>query len=287
MSRMKIVRSIGVFLLGIVFFLNCVLLYVSGTTQALFSLNGSNSIIENIDLTKPLDNALQNMLGNHPLKANIRKQVQQIEETIKNSNDFKKFVHIYTMDIIDSMANTNAPARDIDKDMRAIIDTYKDELKMSLGTLMSEPQKDALILKLKENLNVKGVYNHAVDYARGYVTPQQVAIIKVVNFFSKSYASLLIYGLMGINVIAIGILKRSFFKSLLVIGIVLVCVAGLLFVSSGLIGHMLSDVPSMAKEIVSLESQRMKLYAYWYFGVGIVLFIVYSVRSMVYNAHKN
>lgn len=279
---MKIVRYFFILISGSMLFFSCMLLYISGITQELFSSDMSSAIIENIDITAPLQKALANMPNGERMEGYVDKQVKDVKKAFMDNEDFNQFIQTYSMDVLNSLANADAPLPDIDQDVRNIIDKHETDVKKALGNKFNDSQKDALIQGMKNNIHLTDAYTHIVEAAKERLTPQQVFMTKVINIFTKPFTKTLSYLLMGFSILLILIMKRSLYAWLLPVGVPYLLAGGALFISSKIIGKLLTSGYSVTANLISEQSQRMATYAYWYLGIGVFVCILYIIGKCLF-----
>lgn len=282
---MRVLRSMFVFLSGFILFFSCMLLYISGMTQELFSADISAIIVENIDITKPFDKVLTNVPNGYLLQNYVDKQAEEVKKTLINNKDFTEFVNTYSLEVLHTLADDTATIPDIDKDMREVIEKHEDELKRSLGTTLTDSQKDILIKGMKDNIKLSKAFSGIVNYAKERLSPQQVEMIKFINIFTKPFTKTLSYILIAVSILVIIILKRSLYTWLFPVGISLFMAGGILFLGSRIADKLLAGTYSITMQFISAESQRMAMYAYWYIGFGVIACILYTCCRLLFKNH--
>lgn len=283
---MKVLRSTFVFLCGLILFLSCMLLYISGMTQELFSSDISSILVENIDITKPFDKVLSEIPNGYLLQPYVDKQVEDVKKTLLQNEDFTAFVNTYSLEVLHSLADDHAAAPDINKDIQKVIEKHENELKNSLGNSITDAQKDILIKGMKDNINLSKTYTDILNYAKDRLSPQQVEIIKFINIFTKPFTKTLSYILMTVSILLIIIIKRSFYSWLLPVGLSLFSAGGILFVGSIVADKLLSGTSSVVMQFINTESQRMGIFAYWYIGIGVIACILHMGCSLLVKQHS-
>lgn len=277
---MKTLRSILVFLCGLMIMGGCLLFYISGLTQHLFSSQVSSVLIESIDLETPIHKALTGILGNNiasmQIEAQILQQTDSIKKTLINNKDFTAFVDKYSLEVLNSLANENQPIPDIDGDIQAIITKHEAEIQENLGDVLSESDKHKLIEAVKKNLKLSPVYENIVGYAKDRLTDEQLNVIKFIDTFTKPFTKTLSIVMVIAASIIIILLKLSPYKWLFPVGFA-ISVTGILLLGTGyLVPHIIPSAYSMTLNFVNEECLRMLDYAYAYLAVGVSILIIYG-----------
>lgn len=284
---MKIVRSCILFVCGLVLFFSCMLLYVSGITQELFSSDMSTAIVENIDIREPIHKVLATMPNGILLQRYVDQQIEDVKKTLTDNEDFNQFVHTYSMNVMTSLADGSVSTPDIDNDIRNVISKHETELKNALGDQLQDSQKNTLINGMKDNIHLADVYSHLVQAAKERLTPQQLEMIKFMNVFINPFTRTLSYILMALSILVIIVVKRSLYAWLFTVGTALLFAGGILFIGSKIVGKLLSSGYSITANLISAQSQRMGTYAYWYLGFGLSACVLYMFGKFMFSRTHN
>lgn len=273
---MKTLRSILVFLCGIVIIAGCFLYYISGMTQNLFSSQISSVLIENIDLTSPVKKVLDEIPGGSLIEGQVLQQTDAIKKAVVGNEDFNAFVNKYSLEVLNSLANDNQEVSDIDADIAAVITKHESEIKESMGTALPDSSKQLLLDGIKNNLKLSGAYQNIVDYAKDRLTDEQLAVIKFINAFTKPFTRTLSLAMMILASVLIILLKFSPYRWLFPVGFSFTLAGIFLFITGKLVPYIIPSAYTTTLSFVNDECLRMVGCAYGYLMIGVSALIIYG-----------
>lgn len=278
---MKFIRSLLVFICGVLLFGATITYYSSTTTQHLFQEDLTKLMVDNISIEKSVEDILQSANIAPAVRKQILEESEKVKQDIVSSKEFATFVDTYSTAILNNVIHEESIAPNIDQDIRSLISAHEKEIKSAMGTLIGEQQKNEVIKTLNNSIDLNPVYDTVLGIVRENVTPKQKQLIQFIDILSSDFTKVI--GLVTMIAMAALIILLKFhpFRWMFAVGLPFVLSGSILIIGAYLTpiiyGTQIEQISDYLGGLTISEFDRMARYGYAYLGFGFLLCMLHFV----------
>lgn len=264
MFRRVAINLLTIFMVGLL-----VILAISFSIKDVFTNALSNSMINNLEVLKILE------ITKTVIPEITDNEYNQIKEDIINSDKTKEITEKYmevALDLVNNKGNnTNI---DIESSINDFIDDSIFKIQSKFKVEIPKEYKEIIYSNFKSTVNGESTYVNISNKIENNLTGRQKAMLKLYSTLTELRTRIIISCSLVFMIILLALVKESYYKELLNLGVASIIASVLTFVISKI---MLNNLATLFKSSTNINMNKLNMNGGILIIVGIFSIVLYFV----------
>ena len=201
-------------------------------------------------------------------------EYNKIKDTIENDEEINAFVEKYSNRIIKDLSKDKIDDINLEEDIKKILYENKDIIEKAIGRKITDEQLDKAIEEVFESEKVENSYQQIIEEARQEMPKDAQTMIDGYNTITSDEFIIISVIVSVISIIIIAILKKTYYKWIVNIGIAGIIAALFVALIGGSISLIINLVIESIEGTMQIEPTPMLITSGIMLAISIILIVI-------------